>query len=346
MTVRRLAFVCNMILGAGRTPLGVGALPVLPRRPPRGVSELTMTSTRGSVLLAFCGVMAVAPGQSGKTFSMSDSTLLFGNYNELRLASRSGELVIAPPANVGYNRGYFVNPSISPRGDLVAWGSAKEWDSTRKTRRARFSLGLYTVAQRAWRTFGEFDDIGDAAFSPRGAKVAVVVSRNGKKSLQIFDVENETFVEGPYHRGMPISASLTWAPDGSRLAAEIQRGRDSPVVISIDLATGKQQVLAQGFNPRWSPDGAWLAYYGASAKECMLVRPNGDGGKTIASLRGSDRFGWGSPVWSPDSSRLLANITKDDSPLLDVVEVDLTTGRQTTKLRNSLPVFAWILSRS
>ncbi|HET9261879.1 MAG TPA: hypothetical protein VFO14_02440 [Vicinamibacterales bacterium] len=59
-------------------------------------------------------------------------------------------------------------------------------------------------------------------------------------------------------------------------------------------------------------------------------------------LRRSRSFGWGSPVWSPDGKQLLLNVSKDGTPLLDVVLLDLASGRTTTKSTSGLPVFAWV----
>ena len=77
----------------------------------------------------------------------------------------------------------------------------------------------------------------------------------------------------------------------------------------------------------------------------MLVHPDGTGGELALKLKdswfASTRFGWGAPVWSPDSRQLLFNVVKNDGPALDVVLVDIATGRTVTKVTSGLPVFGW-----
>ena len=53
------------------------------------------------------------------------------------------------------------------------------------------------------------------------------------------------------------------------------------------------------------------------------------------------RFGWGGPVWSPDSRRLLLNEMKAGGPSLDTVLLDLESGRATTMAKNGWPIFGW-----
>ncbi len=49
-------------------------------------------------------------------------------------------------------------------------------------------------------------------------------------------------------------------------------------------------------------------------------------------------------MWSPDSRQLLLNVVKNDGPALDVVLLDVATGRTTTKVTSGLPVFGWARS--
>jgi hypothetical protein len=79
-----------------------------------------------SILLA-AGFLVAGASERTLTFSLPDSILLFGHYNDLRVVTLTGEQSLRPPVNVGYNSGYFASPSISPRGDAIAWGFAVEW---------------------------------------------------------------------------------------------------------------------------------------------------------------------------------------------------------------------------
>jgi hypothetical protein len=76
----------------------------------------------------------------------------------------------------------------------------------------------------------------------------------------------------------------------------------------------------------------------------MRVHPDGTGVKPALKLKdswfASKHFGWGAPVWSPDSRQLLINVVKNDGPALDVVLLDIATGRTTT-VSSGFPVFGW-----
>ena len=125
-----------------------------------------------SIALVLCG--AALHAQGSKTFSMPDSVLLFGTYNQLHVVTPERAQLLRPPVDLKYNGGYFAFPSLSPRGDVIAWGFATEATFDRTTQRLRFALGLFRVADQKWQTYGDFAFIGDTAFSADGRHVAFV----------------------------------------------------------------------------------------------------------------------------------------------------------------------------
>lgn len=288
------------------------------------------------LILTVAGVGA----QTSKTFHIPGSVLLFGNYGELHIVRPTGGQVIHPPVEVGYNRGYFAYPSIAPRGGAIAWGFATAYDRTRSSNRGRFALGLFIITEQKWRTYGEFDGIGDVAISANGSQVALMAGGPTEPRLLIFDIASETFQDGPYQRGMQDHSNLSWAPDGTRLVTEIQLGDKPSVVAVLNLKTAEVRKLGEGFGGRWSPTGEWIAYY--LRNQCMVVRPDGTETKVVMKLGRSRNFGWGSPVWSPDGKQLLVNVSKNGGPLLDVILLDIASGRTTTKSTSGLPVFGWV----
>jgi Tol biopolymer transport system component len=251
-------------------------------------SRLTAIGT----LLFVCAARSCR--EEGLTFSIPDSLLLFGNYNELRIVTPTQSQTLHPPIERGYNRGYFANPSLARRGDLIAWGTATAWIEDHPRNKVRFALGVYSIARQAWETHGDFDDIGDAGISPDGSKVAFVAGEEGKGgrlSLVIVDVASKAFTAGPYQHGMWPRGTPSWSPDLTRLAVQIHRPDRSSWVTVLDLRTGEARALGEGFHPQWSPDGEWIAYY--SGSKVVLVRPDGTGSKSAMTLKGSSRsFGW------------------------------------------------------
>jgi Tol biopolymer transport system component len=143
----------------------------------------------------------------------------------------------------------------------------------------------------------------------------------------------------PSPQGLPTS-TMSWSPDAKRLAVD-SRGR----VAVLDLATGNVQPLVEGSKPAWSPSGEWIAYFEPGGAKCFLVHPDGTGVKVIKKLRQAlfsyRSFGWGGPVWSPDSRRLLLDEMKDDGDYHDTVLLDVESDKDTTMAKNSWPVFGW-----
>ena len=70
----------------------------------------------------------------------------------------------------------------------------------------------------------------------------------------------------------------------------------------------------------------------------MLVHPDGTGSRIVSEAKSAfltyRLFGY-AVVWSPDSKKLLLNKLTNRLGKLDVVLVDIETGRSTTKLKNS-----------
>lgn len=305
------------------------------------------TNPRFGCLLAGLLVCAVSINAGEPAlFSMPGSVLLFGGYNRLRVTTPNHVEAIEPPVQVPANEGYFLRPSISPRGDLVAWGFAMEVRQGLGLNAARFALGLYPLSQKAWKTFGDFDGIGNFSFSSDGSKVVFFADQQNKRQMITFDVAEETMTIAPYPKEVPDRAQVaSWSADGKRATIVIYRPGQESLIAVLDLATGKVQSLGEGAGPAWSPTGEWIAYFDPSGAKCLVVRPDGSDSRVIRTLRqrwfSYRRFGPGHPVWSPDGKRLLLNEMKGDGDSIDVMLVDLETGRATRKAKNGLPVYGW-----
>lgn len=123
------------------------------------------------------------------------------------------------------------------------------------------------------------------------------------------------------------ATSLTWSPDGGRIA--YQTGDSSHELRVIDIETEQQEVLASyrdfyGIGPVWSPDGDWILYQrcvrdcGFSTHEMVLVpaSDSGDAGvragevvirSFIETTDGECRLIPRGVTWSPDGRYLLHN---------------------------------------
>ena len=132
--------------------------------------------------------------------------------------------------------------------------------------------------------------------------------------------------------------SAAWSPRGDRIAYALPRalgpdGNDDPAepdeVWLLDVQSGADRKLADGFDPAWSPDGRWLAYasngqrddQGPRANAIRIVGADGQGDRQVLAV--SDlpadllpAFGLPfrpqtlrlrAPSWSPDGTRLVAS---------------------------------------
>jgi Tol biopolymer transport system component len=283
--------------------------------------------------------------QERRTFSLPDSVLLFAEpYQDLTVVGPGGTEILRPPVDVKANSGEFARPSIAPNGDLVSWGFVIANDDSR-ARLVRFALGIYSTSDHKWRTYGDFDMVTATSFSPDGSRIAFTANARGsdKRDLSILELET-----GKIRRIKYLAAvQPSWSPDGKKLAVNIQRGFDKdPILAVIDIDSGNMNTIAEGGgNPAWSPSGEWIAYIVLSGERCMLVHPDGTGSKIVSEAKSTfftyRRFGY-AVVWSPDSRKLLLNKLTNALGKLDAVLVDIETGRSTTKLKNSVPVFGWV----
>jgi WD40 repeat protein len=285
--------------------------------------------------------------QERRTFSMPDSVLLFAEpYSDLTVVQQSGSELLRPPVDVKANGGYFVRPSVARNGTLVSWGFAIANDNSRD-RLVRFALGVYSTSEHKWRTYGDFDLLTATSFSPDGSRIAFTADVRGSDNRELSILELET---GTIRRIKYVAAvQPSWSPDGKKLAVNIQRGEETSILAVIDVESGNMKTIGEGGGaPAWSPSGEWIAYLAHSGERCMLVHPDGTGTKIVSKAESTlftyRAFGY-AVVWSPDSKKLLLNKVTNGLGKLDVVLIDIETGRATTKLKNSAPVFGWVSGR-
>ena len=187
-------------------------------------------------------------------------------------------------------------------------------------------------------------DLGAATFSPDDSQVAVEAERSrGIGELLILDRGTGEFRPVAGIKSPAATGTIAWSSDGRSLVFEEEFEKNSEVW-TIDLRNGVLQKIGAGFNPSWSPDGKWIAYFTEDGQKCILAHPDGTGAHVLKDLGnrffGYRRFGYAA-VWSPDSTRLLLNEMKGDGDYIDVVLVDVQSHRAVRKSKNGWPVFGW-----
>ena len=98
-----------------------------------------------------------------------------------------------------------------------------------------------------------------------------------------------------------------WSPDGQHIALEI-RGDVTRIGV-LDLSGGVVVDLGGGYVPKWSPDGAWLAFVADRGGNLDLFVMDADGNNEVQLTQDEafDTF----PIWSPDGDTILL-MSRDD----------------------------------
>jgi WD40-like Beta Propeller Repeat len=296
------------------------------------------------IVLLMCTIpLSYAKGK--ETFSIPNAVLLFG-------ATSPGFTLISADQSetIRLPRGAQDRPlavaSIGPRGTSVSWGFPTSSDPAKRWK-VRCSVGLYSLSDKGWHTFGDFSQIHTTAISSDGSKIAFVADEitSASRELLLLDTSG-----GQITKLLTTAAvSVSWSPDGSKLVVGIAGG-DRPSHIDIfDFSSGTTHALAEGTFAAWSPSGNWIAYFDHSNERVRLTHPDGGDNHIIKDV-GSHVLGYrafgGQPVWSPDGKKLLLNEYKGDGNSLDVVLLDVEDGRMTRESVDGSPIVGWATAPS
>ncbi len=159
----------------------------------------------------------------------------------------------------------------------------------------------------------------DPAASPDGKLLAYASDRSGGGRLHIWVQQfmpNGQAMQ--LTRGDADDHQPTFSPDGSKVAFRSER--DGGGIYLVPAIGGEANLIAKGGrDPRFSPDGRWIAYWQATMMGAPFVASAGSvyvvpsaGGTPRPVI--SDLTDAGVPEWSEDSKRLILFGRKDDSP--------------------------------
>jgi Tol biopolymer transport system component len=230
--------------------------------------------------------------------------------------------------------------------------SAPRWSPSRRTiafaRTLDHAQSIWLVrddgsgARRLTRPAGNTND-WSPAWSPRGDRLVFVRSRPRSVSLRSIDTAGRrwrTLVSGP-----SAFRDADWAPDGRRIAGSRARNEANNEFWVVNADGSSLRRLGPrglvGAQPRWSPEGARLAYVDVDDTSVRVLRLGSGRARTVFDpdevIYDREYNGWGL-AWSPDGRWLAvlrtAAVECVDDPTTDSCEqaqiwiVSVTGGRQ------------------
>lgn len=302
-------------------------------------------------------------GQDERLITEPGSKLLFAwPYGDLFVSTPAGNIDIPGPAGPIRVEGFAI-PALSPDGGLISIGLRLP-DHTARTQcdpsvvtcalpgttQYMWVMGVYSLREKGWKTYGDFCEAGSATFSPDGTKIAFEAGMRsafqdcgaGKGALLILDLTSGQFTQVPNTAAVIPRAQISWSPDGRYLAVESGRGSEDSILL-IEVGSWVQKTIAVGDDPSWSPKGDWIAYQIGAGMACMIVHPDGTGAKMV--LDAFHRFGaWGivsGAVWPPGEKTILLN-EQSEGASINVVSVDLETGKVKIIAKHTPFIFSWV----
>lgn len=160
-------------------------------------------------------------------------------------------------------------------------------------------------------------------WAPDSRRIAYVSERDTVQHLFMYDFTSST--ETQLTQAVTGDDAPRFSPDGKQLAFV----RDDKALHVMDLATGKDNVVAKGFisaQPRsvaWSPDSKWIAYLSLgtrSFRNAYIVPAAGGEGRAVSAVPNANT---NTLSWSPDGTFLTFN-TSQRTEDTEIVRVDLT----------------------
>jgi Tol biopolymer transport system component len=182
-----------------------------------------------------------------------------GNQSLWRIPASGGA-----PQRVAGAGGNAEAPSISRRGNQLAYGVWKQWDTIW---RLNLKDALHPLGPPV-RLLSGVGVVYRPSFSPDGKKVVFESDRMGYSDIWICNNDGSNCSQLTAMHG--VSGTARWSPDGRHIAFE-SMPQDHYDVYVIEVPDGTPHVFPTfaGVNngaPNWSRDGQWIYFYSGKDK--------------------------------------------------------------------------------
>ena len=140
------------------------------------------------------------------------------------------------------------------------------------------------------------------------------------------------------------SSELSWSPDGTRIAFDSSRDRNTEIYL-LDLPSRRLQNLTQhldnDFQPTWSPDGSQIVFVSNRADGGGIYRMNAAG----ADFQRVVEAGW-QPLWSPMGDEIAFISQRNGDTAMYMIKADGSDLHLVTALDDTARFVGWYASEN
>ena len=209
------------------------------------------------------------------------------------------------------------SPSWSPDGSKIVFYSERDGNSE--------IYVMQTDGSHPMRLTRTAASEGYPNFSPDGTKISFDTDRDGNFEIYVMNADGSNPARLTNDPARDVSAS--WSPDGRKIAFMSDRAGEFEIWVMNADGSNPVRVTDFGSNwfPRWSPDGARLAYHVGRDIHVLNVEARRYARLTIDPDNGMY------PAWSPDGQRLAFMSWRAGPTEIFVMDADGTKQRRLTQ---------------